>query len=125
MAFRHDRVEWSTLAVLVRHVYSIDWPRLVQEGRIPRKKICMVRKYYVIVLLTSYISTFYIELCVTDESYIKYIYMIGWEYNHVVLPHRVKISCIPHCTEKWTQTDWNTIRVKIGMEEQHTVRGKL
>ena len=34
----------------------------------------------------NYISTFYMGLCISGRSHIKYTYMIDREYNHMVLP---------------------------------------
>ena len=38
-----------------------------------------------IILLINYISIFYMKLCVTNESYIKYTYMISQKHNHMML----------------------------------------
>ena len=45
----------------------------------------MVREYHIIVLPTNHINVFYMELCVSGGSHIKYTYMIDCEYNHIVL----------------------------------------
>ena len=48
-----------------------------------KRNTCIVWEYYISVLSVNYVSTFYIGLCVSGGSYIKYTYMIDGEYNHM------------------------------------------
>ena len=52
----------------------------------------MVRKHHVIVLLVNHVNTFYIELCVSNGSHIKYTYMISQKHNHIMLPNYASLS---------------------------------
>ena len=63
-----------------------------QERLLSRRNFCMVRKYHMDVLPANHMSIFYIELCISGGSYIKYTYMISWEHSHVVLQNRVSLS---------------------------------
>ena len=45
-----------------------------------------------VVLPTNHVSVFCMELCVSSRSYIKYIYMIGQEHSHVMLPNHASLS---------------------------------
>ena len=46
------------------------------------------------VLLTNHVSAFYMGLCVSGGSYVKYTYMIGREHNHVMLSDHASLSHI-------------------------------
>ena len=52
----------------------------------------MVREHYVIMLLVNHVSIFYMRLCVSSGSHVKYTYMIGQEHSHVVFPDHAKLS---------------------------------
>ena len=56
------------------------------------RNTCMVREHHVTVLPANHISAFYMGLCVSGGSHTQYIYMIGWEHSHVVLPDHARIS---------------------------------
>ena len=55
----------------------------------------MVRKYYVIILSVNYVSVFCMKLRVNGESHIKYTYIIGRKYSHVMLPDHASLSLKP------------------------------
>ena len=57
-----------------------------------KRNTCMVRKHHMAVLLANYVSAFFMGLCVSDGSHIKYTYMIGRNYSHVVLSNHASLS---------------------------------
>ena len=49
-------------------------------------------KHHVAVLLANYVNAFYMKLCVSGESHVKYTYIIGQEHSHAVLPDHASLS---------------------------------
>ena len=54
----------------------------------------MVLEYYVAVFPVNYVNIFFIGSTTNKQSYVKYIYMIDWEHNHIVLKDHARISNI-------------------------------
>ena len=55
-------------------------------------KWVVVREHHKVVFPTNHISAFRMGLCVSGGFYVKYIYMIGLEHSHVVLPDHASLS---------------------------------
>ena len=43
-------------------------------------------------LLANHVNIFYMGLCVSGVSHIKYTYIIGQEYSYAVLPNHASLS---------------------------------
>ena len=52
----------------------------------------MVREHYVIVISTNHVTAFCLELYVSNESHIKYIYIIGRKHSYVMLSNHTSLS---------------------------------
>ena len=52
----------------------------------------MVYEYHVTVLPANHVKAFYMGLCISGGSHIKYSYIIGREHSYVVLPDHANLS---------------------------------